>query len=103
MRFFIALEIPEESKEELHLVQQKVTNLLPQARLTDNSKLHLTIAFIGEQPNEIRDQLLTVMHEAISEIPPFQITPAYLDGFPSLHHFRILWVGIKGDIDKLHL
>ena len=31
------------------------------------------------------------------------MTPAYIDGFPSIHHPQVLWVGVKGDIDKVLL
>lgn len=101
MRFFIALEIPEESKKELDSVQERLREIIPGIRTTDNNKLHLTIAFIGEQPEGIRDKLTRVIKNAALGIPSFQITPAYVDGFPHLHQAHIFWVGVKGDIDKL--
>lgn len=101
MRFFIALEIPEESKIQLKAVQQKLHQLIPQTRLTDPDKLHLTLAFIGEHPDELQGQLTEIMRKAASGIPSFEITPAYLDGFPNIHHPHTLWAGVKGDIDKL--
>lgn len=103
MRFFIALEIPQTSKEQLYLVQEKIQQLIPEARLTDNDKLHLTLAFIGEQPDQLQHDLVRVIKEAASGMTPFSVTPAYFDGFPSLHHPHTLWVGVKGDVDKLVL
>ncbi len=101
MRFFIALEIPEESKQEISKVQHQVQELFPQARLTYTDKLHLTIAFIGEQPEEVKEQLVELLADATQGIPPFTVTPAYLDGFPNLHHAHTMWIGLKGEIDKL--
>lgn len=101
MRFFIALEIPAQSRKQLEEVQTNIKQLIPEVRLTDNGKLHLTIAFIGEQPAEITGTLTEIMKTAIKEIPPFSVTPSYLDGFPALDNFHTLWVGVKGDIDKL--
>lgn len=101
MRFFIALEIPEENRAELKVIQQKVRELLPKIRLTDNSKLHLTLAFVGEQPDYLKEQLINVIAQAAREVKAFSVTPAYLDGFPSIHKPHTLWVGVKGDIDKL--
>lgn len=103
MRFFIALEIPQISKEQLYLVQEKIQQLIPAARLTDNDKLHLTLAFIGEQPDQLQHDLVRVIKKAASGITPFSVTPAYFDGFPNLHHPYTLWVGVKGDVDKLVL
>lgn len=101
MRFFIALEVPEENRQELKRVQTKIKELLPGARLTDNTKLHITIAFVGEEPLEYKTNLVNIINQAVIGIKPFEVTPAYLDGFPNIHHARTLWVGVKGDIDKL--
>lgn len=101
MRFFIALEIPEENSQQIVAVQQKVRELVPKARLTDPAKFHLTVAFVGEQPEELRYQLDRIISQCVVDIKPFSVTPAYIDGFPSFHQPNIFWVGVKGDIDKL--
>lgn len=103
MRFFIALEIPSESKKQLEEVQDGLQELFPKARLTKSDKFHLTIAFVGEQPEELRDKLVEAMRNAVSGISPFEVAPAYIDGFPDLHHANVLWAGVKGDIDKLFI
>lgn len=101
MRFFIALEIPQESRQELETVQRKLDDIIPGVRLTDNNKLHLTLAFVGEQPEQLKEKLAQVIQEATDGISSFKITPAYIDGFPSLHTAHTFWVGVKGDTDKL--
>lgn len=103
MRFFIALEIPEKNKSQLQSIQQKLHKLIPQARITNLEKIHLTLAFIGERPNNLKDSLVQVIQNAGQGISSFEATPAYIDGFPSLHHPLVLWVGVKGDIDKILL
>lgn len=101
MRFFVALEIPRECRQQLEDVQNGLVKLIPGVHLTDPDKLHLTLAFIGEQPPEMKERLVEALQNAASDIPSFQVAPAYIDGFPDLHHAHILWVGVKGDIDKL--
>lgn len=103
MRFFIALEIPENSKLQLESVQQKLKDLIPPVRLTDPTKLHLTLAFVGEEPDSLKDSLTEVIKNSVSNIPSFELTPAYIDGFPDIHEPQTIWVGVKGDIDKLLL
>ncbi len=103
MRFFIALEIPNENKPQFQAIQAKLHTLIPQVKLTDVDKIHLTLAFIGEQPEEFKDKLIEVITKASFQIPPFEITPAYIDGFPNIHHPNVLWVGVKDDIDKLFI
>ncbi len=102
MRFFVALEIPEESRKEIAQVQKQISHLIPNLRLTNPENLHLTIAFVGEQPDHLKERLIEIMKIAAEDIPPFTVTPAYIDGFPHLHTAHILWVGVKEDIDKLY-
>lgn len=101
MRFFIALEIPEQHKLQFHKLQQKLIKLLPEARLTELDKLHLTFAFIGDQPPQMQQPLIDILSQSAVGIHPFDITPAYIDGFPNIHYSRVIWAGIKGDIDKI--
>jgi len=103
MRFFIALEIPENSRQEICDIQAEVEKLIPEAKITGSNKLHLTIAFIGDQPDRLKDNLIQMLREAAKGIPPFQVTPGYIDGFPHLHTANTLWIGVKDDIDKLYL
>lgn len=104
MRFFIALEIPSKNIPQFKSIQDRLSKLIPQARITDLDKIHLTLAFLGEQPYELKDKLVQIIQKAVQGISPFGVTPAYIDGFPNLHSPNILWVGVKGDIDKvLHI
>ena len=103
MRFFIALEVPSENRLQFQAIQDKLHKLIPQVKLTDFDKIHLTLAFLGEQPDELRDKLTQIIQIAASGVASFEVTPAYIDGFPNIHHPNILWVGVKGDIDKVLL
>lgn len=103
MRFFIALEIPEESKQELEDVEEKIKTIVPNFKPSDPDKLHLTIAFVGDQSESLKNDLVNILSQCTKDIPAFSVTPAYLDGFPHLHSAKTLWIGVKGDIDKLFL
>lgn len=103
MRFFIALEIPSENRLQFQAIQQSLHTLIPQARITNFNKIHLTLAFLGEQPDELQDKLTQIIQAATSGVTSFTVTPAYIDGFPNIHHPQVLWVGVKGDIDKVLL
>ena len=103
MRFFIALEIPTENLSQFQVIQDNLQKLIPQIKITDVDKIHLTLAFLGEQSDALKDTLVNIITQAVKEIHPFEVTPAYIDGFPNIHHANVLWVGVKGDIDKLLL
>src|SRR5687768_5004877 len=101
MRFFIALEIPSTNSPQFQAIQQALSKLIPQAKITDSDKIHLTLAFLGEQPDDFKAKLVEIIKKAAKGISPFEVTPAYIDGFPTLHNPNILWVGVKGDVDKV--
>lgn len=103
MRFFIALEIPEESREELEQVQKRILAVAPNFKPSFPDKLHLTIAFVGDEPESLREPLIEVISRAVEGVKAFSVTPAYIDGFPHLHTAKVLWIGVKGDIDKLFI
>lgn len=103
MRFFIALEIPTENLAQFQSIQERLHTLIPQARISDVDKIHLTLAFIGEQEDSLKDKLIEIIKDATINMPVFEVTPAYIDGFPDIHHPQVIWVGVKGDIDKILL
>ena len=103
MRFFIALEIPSENIPQFQSIQTKLSTFIPQSKLTNVEKIHLTLAFLGEQNDNLVPNLTKIIRDATIDIPSFEVTPAYIDGFPNIHEPNILWVGVKGDIDKVLL
>ncbi len=101
MRYFIALELPEINRQQIYGAQTKLKTLIPELRLTDHNKLHLTIAFVGEQPEEMKDSLIKVIKDSIAEIHPFTVDPSYIDAFPRLHNPHTFWVGVSGETQNL--
>lgn len=103
IRFFVALEIPEENKPQFLAIQEQLKSLIPNEHLTEEDQLHLTLAFIGEQDSALQDGLVQILQKAAFDVPKFTVTPGLIDGFPNIHHPEVLWVGVKGDIDKVLL
>lgn len=103
MRFFIALDLPEESKSQIQKIQVQIKELIPEIRITDKEKLHLTVAFIGEQKEYLKNRLEEAISDSVKNIHAFTLIPSYLDGFPHLHTAHTLWIGVKGDTDALYI
>ncbi len=103
MRYFIAFEIPSENIPQFQSIQTRLHTLIPRIKLTELGKIHLTIAFLGEQDDSLKKRLVEIIRTAVEGVPAFEVTPAYIDGFPSIHHPSVLWVGVKDDIDKILL
>lgn len=103
MRFFLAIDLPAKNQQELIKLQQYVDQYIPNCRFTDPEKFHLTLAFIGNQPDDLQQPLAEMLQNAVQGIEPFTVTPAYLDAFPQIHQPKVIWAGVKGDVDKLFI
>ena len=101
MRFFIAIPIPSPDLPCLEDIQKQVQAILPDVGLSPSQKLHLTLAFLGEHPDELQTDLTEALRKACLGIHSFTITPGYIDAFPNIHHPHTFWVGVKGDVDQL--
>ena len=101
MRLFIAIEIPEDIKEYLTSIQEKIYMNSNKIRFVKKEQIHLTLKFLGEvQPNiadEIKDNLKRI------NFNPFSVVLDNLDIFPNDSYIRVIWVGLKPEQPILEL
>ena len=94
MRLFIALEIDDAIRQRIARFMEGVRNFAPHARWVKEEWLHVTLKFIGEQPDErvepIKSALTTVLVAGTSEIQ-FR---GY-GFFPTPKSARVFWVGME--------
>lgn len=63
--------------------------------------MHLTLKFLGNiSANKVTD-ITGAMEQASQGVSPFQLQITEVGAFPNLKRPRVLWVGIKGEVDKL--
>jgi len=93
MRLFFALDLPERVKETLADVQERYKVL--RGSWTAPSKLHLTLAFLGEQPEEALPLLQRIGVEVAEGRAAIQLRTAALGGFPRSREARVLWLGLE--------
>ncbi|MEM4295226.1 MAG: RNA 2',3'-cyclic phosphodiesterase [Candidatus Anstonellales archaeon] len=93
IRAFIAIEIPEDIKKELLLIQNKIRDFRC-IKIVDKKNVHITLNFLG---NVDYSNLMKIT-KTIDEIG-IKKTDVYVKGlgfFPSLDYARVLWAGIYG-------
>ncbi len=97
MRLFIAVDLPEEAKDELRNAQQH----LPDSKLSKAKDFHITLKFLGEvQPHnaeEVNQQLQKVDFKA------FNTSVDQLGVFPNEKYIRVVWAGIRPEEEMLML
>jgi RNA 2',3'-cyclic 3'-phosphodiesterase len=95
MRLFIALDIDEGIRELIACFAEDLQKLAPEARWVKPESLHVTLKFIGEQPEEAVAQIESVlkgMNGSAIEI--------HFQGygfFPTAKAARVFWIGMSAD------
>lgn len=92
MRLFIALDIDEAIRERIARFVEGVRNFAPDARWVKPESLHVTLKFIGEQPEAKVDSVQTAL-KAVSAIAPAIQFRDY-GFFPNPKSARVFWVGM---------
>jgi 2'-5' RNA ligase len=100
IRTFIAIEVPEEVKEKINSLQERLTEG-PYRKKPKN--IHLTLKFLGNIDADRIDSLGKALETACKNIGPFIVTVEGLGAFPNLKTPRVLWVGIVGSAELTHL
>jgi len=93
MRLFVGLRPSGEFRAALSAVQSRLQAAGVAARYLDSSNLHLTLAFIGEWPENVSSVLPPVTE-------PFTLTLSGVDLFPEA---KVIWAGVKksATLDRL--
>uniref|UniRef100_A0AAU2JZ42 RNA 2',3'-cyclic phosphodiesterase n=1 Tax=Streptomyces sp. NBC_00049 TaxID=2903617 RepID=A0AAU2JZ42_9ACTN len=99
VRVFIALAPPDDAKDELAAALRPAYDAYPRMRWNRIEDWHITLAFLGEIPVATVPLLQPPLAELAATRRP--LTLALRGG----GHFdeRVLWSGLDGDIDGLHL
>jgi len=94
MRLFVALDISDEIRDRLSALLLELKQHAPAVKWVKPESLHLTLKFIGEQP----EQRLDAVSEALAGVPGFPPLDLRFRGvgcFPNERRPRVYWVGVE--------
>ncbi|NEB75633.1 RNA 2',3'-cyclic phosphodiesterase, partial [Streptomyces sp. SID14478] len=99
LRAFIALAPPDDAKDELAQALRPAYAAHPGLRWNRIEDWHLTLAFLGELPVAAVERLREPLADLAARRPSPEL--ALTGG----GHFdeRVLWSGVEGELDALHL
>jgi len=95
MRAFIAIELPQEIKEALNRLQQKLKTAEADIKWVEPKNIHLTLKFLGEIDEQTRSRINSSLEGICRIRKPFMIAISSLGAFPNTASPRIIWLGIK--------
>jgi RNA 2',3'-cyclic 3'-phosphodiesterase len=100
IRAFLAVEISQELRAQLAVVQQEVKHRIePELKRnmriswTQAASIHLTMKFLGDIDERVVDPLLAAVEEAIGHHAAVNVPFERLGVFPRPQSPRVLWVG----------
>src|SRR3954470_18868228 len=93
MRLFVALDIDEPIRVRIMRFMDGVRNFAPDARWMKEESLHITLKFIGEQPESALERI----KESLSSITAAKAAIDFrgYGFFPTVKAARVFWIGMK--------
>lgn len=104
MRAFVAVTPPEAVCAQVAALIRELSAAHADIRWVPQPQLHLTLRFLSELSDTQRDALIARLNRVAQDHEPFAVQLAALDGFPTLRHPRVLWVGLSaggGELTQL--
>ena len=101
MRTFIAIELPPSVISLLVNVQKNLQSMGVRAKWVRPQNIHLTLKFLGNiNPGDI-DKIGEAMADAVAEFEALNLVAEGVGVFPGIHRPRVIWVGLKGQVQTL--
>jgi RNA 2',3'-cyclic 3'-phosphodiesterase len=98
VRLFFAIELPSGVRETLGGLRPVDSK---EYRWVDPALLHVTLAFLGQQPEERLDVLEQVGRSAAGASEPGVLRLGQAGSFGPRREPRVLWIGLDGDLPAL--
>lgn len=102
MRLFIAIPVPEAVKQYACSLKKELEALQVDVKWVEYENYHLTLKFLGEVEDSKLDKIRSCLNYAAESSPPFALKLSRLGFFPNHHRPRVLWIGVKGEMEKAY-
>ncbi|MGD1975624.1 MAG: RNA 2',3'-cyclic phosphodiesterase [Desulfobacterales bacterium] len=101
LRTFIALELPPSLISLLAKVQEDLQSMGLRAKWVRPGNIHLTLKFLGNINSADIDNIGRAMVDAVGNINTFNLVAEGIGVFPGIKRPRVIWVGLKGQVQLL--
>jgi len=102
IRSFIAIELPAEVKRRMGELEASIRKQREfNCKWVDPESIHLTLKFLGNVSSGMVSQLTDAMTAAAAGTGPFRLEVSDTGVFPNPQRVRVVWVGVKGDVEVL--
>jgi 2'-5' RNA ligase len=104
MRIFLAINPPAETRRAAWEATAPIRDAASDVAWVDEPKIHLTLKFIGEMPDERLETLVTAMKEVARTHAAPAVHLATAGAFPNFRRPRVIWMGVDPEprLELLH-
>ena len=104
MRLFLAINPPDDVRRAIIDGTASLREAAPEVRWTDEARLHLTLKFLGEQPDDVTPRLRVAMDGVTGRHRAFAMQIGDIGAFPNFRRARVVWMGIRHEprLELLH-
>jgi 2'-5' RNA ligase len=94
MRLFLAINLPAEMRRAISDATAALRAAAPDVRWMHESKLHLTMKFLGEHDDSRLEELSSVVRRVTAKHATCDVTVTGIGAFPNSRRPRVLWIGV---------
>ena len=104
MRLFLAINLDPSLRRAIVEATSQLRTAAPSLGWTDESRLHLTLKFLGEHPDDVVAPLTTSLGTVARRHRQFTIRVGEIGAFPNFRRARVVWMGVDRDprLELLH-
>lgn len=103
-RSFLCIEPEPALRSTIRTWLDSLRTLAPKLKWVQGEAVHLTLKFLGEQPQERLTEVRALLPEALSAkgLRSFYLELSGVGAFPNYRLPRVLWMDLVGETDELH-
>ena len=94
MRLFLALSLPDALQADLVAATAPLRAAAPPVRWTQPEKLHITVRFLGEQPDDFVERAVAALTPAARHTRALDLALQGLGASPGWGRARVIWLGV---------
>jgi 2'-5' RNA ligase len=104
VRLFLAINLEPDVRRTILQATEPLHVAGPSLGWVDESRLHLTLKFLGEAPSDAVAPLSDAIDRVASRHRPFTMRIADVGAFPNFRRARVVWMGIDREpkLELLH-
>lgn len=100
MRMFVAIPVPDKVKQHARMFRNDLGVSRADIKWVDYQNYHLTLKFLGEVNEAALPEIKQNLMRAADSCPSFNLSVDDLGFFPSRMRPRVIWLGLRGEIEK---